>query len=451
MVANTHAHLNAYVMNGRFGNRSLADDADRRTNSAKRSRYAYKTLYAPISDPVDFTIKRGELLWTRAGPGKYPLLNENQQPSVLSVLNGLTVRDANNGMKGFEDEIRVLGPSRKDVVFDSMNLHKPPSDDPVYMVACVTTMHNSGTETARPGDAMEWYLVEESLPILQINDGVTTFSRIRRTLGVRPLKLSCNVKETMAEDEGFKKVWTAFIKEEFKGAIEADHPVFDLMLRAMMEPIVEAYADHAGIATTGAGAGIRQDMAIGSQFLHMKIVGQRAYAGGSPVPPPGGGGGKGRRPGVEFSFNVDLSDIGLDPADTDWYLKEPSNIGKLFEAGTKKALTPPAEGELKQAMVDLVSANSWDLSDATKQTPYIKHAAAVSRAIIALDKINTAGTYDPSTKDEFKQLFYKLCYVYAVYGFELQNKGYDKATKDTLFDGAAYAIAIKHVSVNAPA
>jgi hypothetical protein len=271
MSSKIAAHVNAYVMNARFALNSLADDADRMTTPKKRARNNYTSLYTPIVDTKDYTIKRGELLWMRNGPGLHPLLNERQQPSVRSVLNGVTV--INKGMgdikKALEKEIRVLGTSRKDVVFDSGNLRKPPSDDPVIVLAGVQPLYNTGKYTIRPGDAVEWYFVDDDHRH-QINDGVTSFTATRFSLGLRPLEISCSVRETMDEDPAFKLIWTKFVDHCNFGLDPAD-PIFDALFRSIQVPIVDAYANHAGISTTGAGRGRRLDMMISSPFSIIKM------------------------------------------------------------------------------------------------------------------------------------------------------------------------------------
>jgi hypothetical protein len=280
------SHINAYVVNAQFAHRSLTDDFQSMQNPSKRARTTFQSMYTPISDLKDYSIKRGELLWEKLGSGNNPLLNDGQQASVRSVVNGATFTSPNT----FESMIRVHGFSREDVIFDGKSIHHRPSNDPVIVVAGVQTVFNTGEQTIRPGEALEWYLVDGKKHKHQINDGITQFvSPTRFSLGLRPIEISCNVSKIMKEDEGFKQCWTTFvesIKSNSAFNLQVDDEAFDAVLHAIQMPIVAAYENHAAVATTGAGKGHRMDFMISAPFSLLKLEKPRVSNVTVTTPPP---------------------------------------------------------------------------------------------------------------------------------------------------------------------
>ncbi len=263
---------NGYVLNALYATDRLASDINY-ANGTKRGRISRLAEYKITPDVSDRSIKRGELLYDRMGK-TMPKLGQFQQPYVTTILNGATVVEPSK----LEDEIRVLGMARKDVEYDAKRGEFDPSDDPVVDVSGLTTVLNTGTDTIRPGDAIEWFMTDPDHRY-QIRDGVNYFSPNRLTLGVRPMSIDSSLEVACRMDEAFATMWTLFIEvllkdvktAEFLGGKRPDatDPRFDRILHAIQAPIVDAYSCSPGVATLSAAPGRRFDMMVTPM---MKII-----------------------------------------------------------------------------------------------------------------------------------------------------------------------------------
>lgn len=351
-------HINAYVVNAVFGTRSLADDLSRMQNTGtKRARPSHVSMYTPIQDLKDYSIQRGELVWDRLGPGGNPRLEEAQQPVVRSVLNGATYMSKNDDdIMPFLKDVRVLGLARDTIAYDSDKIGKAPSSNPVIVVSGVQTSYNFGESTIHPGSALEWYPVSKHHHH-QINDGVTVFSsHSRLTFGLRQITMNCNTQTAMEADEGFKKAWTDFVKNVIEvDAIQPNDPVWDGVLRAIQEPIVEAYENHAGCSTTGAPKGQRMNMMISAPFSKIKLGAARSYV----VSPPPSGGGGGNPPPPIAKKTLKRSDVTRK-------LQFPVNVSSPTSVSapvTLKGSKSPETLDLERAFGILDSVTSKSIND----------------------------------------------------------------------------------------
>lgn len=294
--------INGYVLNGVYGHAALVEDVRKRSlanATAKRGRFMHSFAYAPISDPSDYTIQRGEIVWDRLGDGGHvKVTGDAQQPFLRSVLNGVSFLDSSGGtsMHDLEKTIRVFGFSRETVKFDGDNVHTRPSGHPVSTLVGRTTTYNTGIENIKPRDMVEWYLPQPNADVAkhyqQIDDGVTKLSKHRIGVATRPMTLPATLGEYFALYPDLRTAWRDFVvfdlgltDDQFEAMLRAG--AFDPFMRALVQEIVDAYGDHALLAYTGAPAGKRMDVLATHPFANIRVAKEIPRTLRPPVTPRG--------------------------------------------------------------------------------------------------------------------------------------------------------------------
>ena len=174
---------NLYVTNGWF------DDEPKAIGSSK-----YKRHVRPVSTiPSDHTIREGDVLYRRK---RARIANPDQNPAVRTTTNGAEIpRNGERTETQFMNDYVVVGTSRKTTTYASGSTH---GGDPVAVVHGITTVRNTGEESIRAGDCVEWYLTKNEA-FSQYGDAwVAGFSRIRNVPGRRKLDLSVTNEDVLA-------------------------------------------------------------------------------------------------------------------------------------------------------------------------------------------------------------------------------------------------------------
>lgn len=268
--------VSSYVMNARYATLDVMAD-DKMLQKPRGGRNVSESVYNPLSNPLDRSIKIGEMLFETNNKKKRAM---NQQPNVRSVLNGIHVKSTGNGgdrLKALRNLIHPIGPSVKDVVCNAAISGGAPSDDPVVLLAGIATTTNLGGTPICAGDSVEWFLVDPKTRH-QYDDGVNVFAPHRAAIGYRTTTLETDASNkdmlfaiacfcnTLLIHNNALGDMTAKSDKTKAAAVEFQDILFKIESR-----MVRSIGNVCAIATSSAQAGCRFNGMI-QPFAHIKIV-----------------------------------------------------------------------------------------------------------------------------------------------------------------------------------
>lgn len=240
---NIRAPRGIQPLNAVYDVRSTVRDLTHQTSSGVASGGQQKSMSILYDAPTlqqDRSILMGEVLFT---PARAWIPGANDDPEVRSCLNGVLFKTNGKTLedkkKDLRKSIRPVSIALKHVIFDTPNIARGPSDQPVGAVAGQMTVTNLGDKPIEMGQAMQIAMPTTEF-MNQYNDGITKVSDNRRAIAYKKLEMPHTLKGVYdSPDEKFKEAVEAACLVIAKGNKSEAKKLKEGFENALKDPDVE--------------------------------------------------------------------------------------------------------------------------------------------------------------------------------------------------------------------